>query len=447
MSGQDFEKQVRQKLRDLKMNPSAKAWENIEDSLRENNRRRTPLLWLPLVLLGLGAGVYLLFKPASEVNKQTTAYKTQGKKPQPALENSPGTSSAAISDANSNRNSNFKDHGIPHAANTDHATRRVFPQNVATEKNGSFQISKDEVTEIAVKEHPFHSSTLTPGKEIYSTSEIKLPDAEKALIKLAASQKVSSLNSLSQNKQTTSSKGKRKWSFGVTAFGGVSAVNEGKFINFDRARVEDVSYIPPFASPTFAPPLKPSAIRSGFGYSAGAFAMRKLNERFSISFALNYLQLNTRNKVGYEMNASQIVNTSRGSQFVSNYYTLERDQPAHYRNRYHFIELPVELHTRINRSERLPLHVITGMSVSQLLKSNSLHFDGTTGVYYNDDKLLNQTQLALRAGVSVGMLNKWKHPVRIGPSVRYNISKVLQKDVSDKKNFMSLGVDLKVFLK
>ena len=48
MSGHEFEKQVRQKLNDLKMTPTAEAWENIEEKLRERKRRPVAIFWLPL---------------------------------------------------------------------------------------------------------------------------------------------------------------------------------------------------------------------------------------------------------------------------------------------------------------------------------------------------------------------------------------------------------------
>ena len=59
MSGHEFEKQVRQKLNDLKMTPSAESWENIEGKLRDRKRRPVIFYWVPLLLIGLAAGGYL----------------------------------------------------------------------------------------------------------------------------------------------------------------------------------------------------------------------------------------------------------------------------------------------------------------------------------------------------------------------------------------------------
>ena len=60
MSDHEFEKQVRQKLDDLRLTPTPAAWDKIEQEIRENKRRRAPLFWLPLLLIGLGAGGYFI---------------------------------------------------------------------------------------------------------------------------------------------------------------------------------------------------------------------------------------------------------------------------------------------------------------------------------------------------------------------------------------------------
>jgi hypothetical protein len=248
-----------------------------------------------------------------------------------------------------------------------------------------------------------------------------------------------------QSPKKSAAKKLNKWSYGLSAFVGISAVSEGHLLNFNNAQVEDVSRVPSFAP---RPSYKPSSISPGIAYSAGLFVKRELNSRFSLSIGANYLQLNTRNKVGDQEYGNQIVNAgASGFQAVTNYFRVERDRISEYHNRYHFIEVPVELHTRLNRSAKTPIQLTTGVAVSQLLKSTSLHFDGTTGVYYKNDRLLNETQVAAKTGISVGILNKTTRPLWIGPSAKYNISKILKKDVSARTNFMSIGVDVKMFIK
>ena len=62
MPENEFEKQVQQKMNELKFVPSDAAWERVEKQIASKKKRRRALLWLPLLLLLLGgtAGYYYM---------------------------------------------------------------------------------------------------------------------------------------------------------------------------------------------------------------------------------------------------------------------------------------------------------------------------------------------------------------------------------------------------
>jgi hypothetical protein len=463
MSGHEFEKQVRQKLNDLKMTPSTEAWENIENSLRERKRRPAAFYWVPLLLIGLTAGGYLFLNNDHKIvlsdRNSTHNVNVQPKesdekaaggdladasqeKPAPPQENS--TSGGKIL---SEKKNNFSEgENNPDVSG---GVIAVAPQEktrvAAPGKSGSAESIASE-----------KKNDLSGGENKSDASGGVLADAprEKTAYGKNISLKISNypvgtitpspLNFIQTPKKSPSKKS-NKWSYGLSAFGGISAVNEGHLLNFNNAQVEDVSRVPAFAP---RPSYTPSSISPGVTYSGGLFVKRELNRKFSLSLGINYLQLNTRSKVGDREIGNQIVNAGVGGfQAVTSYFRVERDKLSEYHNRYHFIEVPVELHTKLNRSQKTHFVLTTGMAVSQLLRSTSLHFDGTTGVYYRNDELLNQVQVAAKTGVSIGILNKTKRPLWVGPAAKYNISRILEKGVSSKTNFMSIGVDVKMFIK
>lgn len=59
MSDHDFEKQVQQRLEQLKLRPSNAVWAEVERNIRLQKRRRRLLIWLPAALLIMIAGGYL----------------------------------------------------------------------------------------------------------------------------------------------------------------------------------------------------------------------------------------------------------------------------------------------------------------------------------------------------------------------------------------------------
>jgi hypothetical protein len=227
-------------------------------------------------------------------------------------------------------------------------------------------------------------------------------------------------------------------------------VADGGLFNFNNPKIDDVSSSRGLAALqyNYTPLYQPSTISPGIAFSGGAEVKRELSKRFSVSAGLNYAQFNTRSKVGQRVNATQVVNNGvRGYLYVQSYYMIDPLENMEYKNRYHFIEVPVTLHTRINNGTRLPVYWNAGLIVSRLLSSTSLHFDGSSGVYYKNDRLLNQTQVGVTTGFSFALFNKRPHPLWIGPSARSNISNILKKDISSSKHFVSVGLDLKLFLK
>ena len=81
MSGHEFEKQVRQKLNDLKMTPSAGSWETIENKLRKRKHRPVAFYWVPLLIMGLAAGSYLFLNNDRSSNDQKTVISDKNSTP------------------------------------------------------------------------------------------------------------------------------------------------------------------------------------------------------------------------------------------------------------------------------------------------------------------------------------------------------------------------------
>jgi len=87
-----------------------------------------------------------------------------------------------------------------------------------------------------------------------------------------------------------------------------------------------------------------------------------------------------------------------------------------------------------------------GLSLSQMIAVDALHYEGTKGIYYKDDDLFNKTQFNFMTGISVGLLQRTKHPMWIGPDLRYALSGLVKKEVSKGQYIWSTGITIKVLL-
>lgn len=455
MSDHKFERQVRQKLGDLKLSPTPESWEKIENEIRERKRRTAPIFWLPLLLLGLSAGGYLILKPVITKEQLSENEKTivapvkpsagnEHAPAEPALE--PGVANDITSNnqsANNRSNTtilirNNKSRRIGNTIYLNDAREipfRKFPENISPEKPAAADQSEEDKQPTSGPEQDRREkkAELKPVTEAMQT-----PAAGPATPK--------------EEKK----KRNKKWSFGVLASAGASAISEGRFGNIGGAQVEDVQATPAVGGSrgqffggnvTTAAPPPPSELKPSITYSFGITVKREFSERLALSAGVNYLQMNTVTKVGYRMNNRQIVNNDLGYNVVNLYYLPSEDYINKYRNHYHFIEIPVTLHTRLNKSDKLPVYWNAGVSANILLNSSALHYDGTNGVYYNDDALLNPVQGGVSTGFSFALFNRSKKPLWIGPTARYHFSPILKKNVSASKNFMGLGLDVRWYLK
>jgi hypothetical protein len=456
MSDHEFEKQVRQKLDDLRLKPSVESWEKIEDRIRKVGRRPAAVYWMPLLLLMLGAGGYFYFYSFSTVEKRESDFTVLQKNSESSVKNFKNNNQSPNNKINSSKSNNKHRYEKNITGTTSSAKKNdiSFPEkeNIAV----SSGIIKNDIspvensTNFSLSDN-LNTTPLSPNTT-FNTENLsyfsKLQQPSGASLKKPLSKELFNMDNQLNLSPAINLKHKnisKKWAIGVRASAGISAVNEGKFIDISRATVEDVAYRASFA---YRPPqYTPSRLTPGFSFSAGVTFQRQLSRKISLSTGLSYLQLNTKNKVGVKVYGNQVVNNgTRGYLNVYNYYMLDENAPTDYMNRYHYLELPVSVSIGLNNSRKLPIFFDAGIAYSRLLGSNSLHFDGTTGVYYKNDRLLNDNQFAFTTGFAFKVFNRTKYPVLIGPSARYNVTRMLQKDVPGNKTFMTLGADMKLFI-
>ncbi len=476
MSDHEFEKQVRQKLDDLKITPSSATWENIEETVRKR-RRRAPLVWLPILLLGIAAGGYVIYNNSgkngdndnskvlvADATKKEAGVMKEGNKVNEENELKNNEVRKNSNELKSFENGVSDDITITNKEIVDSGNKILRSTNSKKKHKPAFVLSSRKTRSVYTgsprrKNIPYYLEIPAfagmTGESVDISSSIDNNPTNNTLKNNLTTKNNTKTPSLNSTKKSQAKLLNKKWAFAITAYAGFSTVSDGDL----KSEIEDVSYVedfgqmnvpPPSYTPLYSPPpsYTPSTISPGLAYSAGAIAKYQFSKRWSISAGLNYMQLNTRSRVGQRINNSQIVNNgTRGYLFVPSYYLLEEEQPSEYKNRYHFIELPVSVHYQINKGKKLPVYLNGGMAISRLVESNSLHFDGTTGVYYRNNKLLNKTQAAISTGFSFAMFSGSKRPLWVGPSAKGNLSTILKKDVSASKHFVSLGLDFKWFLK
>ncbi|RZL02260.1 MAG: hypothetical protein EOO89_29840 [Pedobacter sp.] len=96
-----------------------------------------------------------------------------------------------------------------------------------------------------------------------------------------------------------------------------------------------------------------------------------------------------------------------------------------YKNRYHFIELPLGIEWQPFKKAPLRLH--SGVSLSYLIHTNALVYDANAGIYYQNEDILSKVQMHFNSSVTYQVWKKKQHAFHFGPYLQFGITG-LQKD-------------------
>jgi hypothetical protein len=275
------------------------------------------------------------------------------------------------------------------------------------------------------------------------------------------------------------------WHWGVKGDAGYSRISVSKLFQLkglfgtDKSYAEDLaarSYNSPTNSgsqflnvaASTAPVKVASPIQADFSASVGLFIQRTISPRLKVSVGLEYSYMSVNTNVGKSFDSAIAVNIGTSSLKVVNkfyespgYIDTVRGAYASFqgqgtdrvyysqkhRYRFHYIEIPVVLNWQINQGKKLPPIVFEGgVSIGRLFAADALHYEGVKGVYYEDNSLFNKTQFNFVTGLSVGLLQKSKHPIWIGPDLRYSLNGLVKKEVSTGQYMWSTGISFKMLL-
>lgn len=270
------------------------------------------------------------------------------------------------------------------------------------------------------------------------------------------------------------------WHWGIVTDAGFTSVAESKLLQLRGLLGQDKTMSDPAASniyggsnsflnvSTTTTTKKASPIQPDLSFSAGVFVQRALSRRFKLSLGLEYSYMSVNTQIGHKIIAPTVINTgSSSAKIVPEYYkspgygsasadaSLQGSAANYqatyfsqkYRYRFQYIEIPLMANWQINKGRRLPPVAFEGgVSISHLLSVHALNYEGVKGIYYEDNTQFNKTQFNFVAGLNVGLLQKSKHPIWVGPNLRYALNGLVKKDISTKQYLWSTGISVKILL-
>lgn len=467
MQEQNFEKQVRQKMEELSLTPSAPVWKNVEAQIRQKRDRRRLLFWLPLFALSLIGGIWLVNKNNNNIKSTSIVTKEKGnhsndttliledhktkpylnqQKEQPDIAGENFQSKNKIRDqiklsgspsqALKNDEKYFQKPNQKRALHVpttigilkkgqNDLNENVLAQtpslsNKVNESKTSGQPGDNRIKETAIYDSMANNSEVKNEVIVVDSSNKLLPDngeeEKDSLLHSSAIAKAIIQPASKWKLAITAGLGRSGVSNGVNLFGGADKLAETNI--FADARYLSNTNPSPSNPATYRPP---SSQRKSLSFSTGLLLKKHIRKRTVLSTGLVYDFYSTKISVGQNITSDTIVSQNNN---VNRFYANSGSSFSDYRNEFHFVSLPLSFSFPLLSKKPLDFHV--GLSLQQLVKTNALLYSPMSQIYYEDKSAFNKTYVFSELGFEYSFILSKKIALIMGPRLNYSHSRVIK---------------------
>jgi len=444
MEQNSFEKNVQQKLDELKIPPSDSVWTNVEKRIGKKGKDRKLIFILFFIILFLLSGGYWLMN-SSKNNPQQKHQLTEVKNDSKATNNDNSSfkkTEPATHDSVKMRDSaNVSEEKIKTESIKIQSKAEVLNEKLPGSKTGmperkqAILLSKNENEKVENKNKlsveadskPTADNEIIIGKENIAKTDSVLDKKESAEDSLE--KKIQTI--AKKEPEKTIKKKKDHWNFGITFSGGTSMISKSQLRNSAFFVSDPAAYNGGIPSYYYSP----SEIRNSTGFIAGIFAEKNISAKKKISIGISYKYFSFLNKVGNRIDSLYSLPQSYSLNYAYSSVNLKT-----YLNNFHFLEVPVSIKFQLNNNSNLPIFWNAGINISQLIRTNALQFNSGAGLYYSDNSFFNKTQFGLSSGFSATLFAKGKRPFNLEPYFYYSATSLANKGLYDKKHFSFIGL-------
>ena len=428
MQENNFEGKVNRMMEGFKLEPSEKVWSNIQADI---NGTRTRFGRVPVALLTI-CFLFTTFFLHDLEQKRIGGFHS-------IASNGSATSTSETKIADN------PDKEIKSVGSTKKSKRQSLPDNyidlnitkiIGLQKNKSTQSNSTEPISKVKQEVNLQSDESQDETENIAVADNSKPDTvtqitfNSAVVKNETTTNDKEKSITKQENKTLNKKKESNWEF-------FAAVSGGKFYtaNSYLGQVANAVYYaanPLYNNGSGIPSggfISPSVVKPGLSFSATLKANRKLSNKTSLSFGLGYQY------AGTYITTGQILSGSGRDNFAAGALNT-------YHNKYHFLQLPLQIQSMIGKGNKFPLSWNAGFVFSRLISTTALQFNREQGYYFKDNSYFNKTTIGVSGGLSIAILKNHKTQWLIGPQVYYSLTPVANNGWYDKTHYSFVGLQL-----
>lgn len=432
-----FEKQVQQKMEELKFTPSDILWQKIEAGLDKKNKPR-PLVFIFILLsLILTSAIYFLYK-----NSVSRSY-MQTLSQNPSIQIFEKTGILTPVNAALSTNSSVTKNNSPLSYFIQPETG--LTGNISLNKQEDISITKENtekqvitipartkikiyrsgedasIVNEQVQEEPDKKINIVTDAEATSLTPDSLfivAEKEKKNLPITLKEATHPDNSDTLIKNRKTEKG---WEWKIMLAPGISNA-KNTFLTNTILNILNTN-----------PTAQPSTVSGGFykkpssswSFKAGISLQKKISKKWSLGIGLQYAYLSSIIKVGKKVDSAVVFQF--GNMLVSANHFYRNGTMDAYKNNYHFIEMPLLLQYNVFKNAKLPVYIEGGGTLAYLAGSNALIYERRHNSYVSAKSTFNKWIFSLHAGAGIRLAQKSKLPFSIGYSLNYSLNSILKK--------------------
>jgi len=451
MQEQNFEKEVRQRMQELLLQPSPPVWRKVAAAIAEKKKKRRFLFWMIPLLLAAGSGGIWYYNGTSEVetSQDTVRQTTIASRPkrntttkQPIKEKQVGEAAKILPPT--------EQPGVTMKATERMKYENTFAQPSAARggRKGASSNKKYELSSQNIE------SMLSPGPATLSYSAepgsgtVKDSPSQLAPIVIERDTQLAkpnnSLPPAPDSAVVTPQKKQKpvvskKWNWLIHTSAGFSNTTSHLFTNPTAIRAD-------FSSGTGSVPMSfsapPSPIRKSTTYAVGINIKKALNKNLSLVAGFYYSQYSTKQLVGAaSSNDTSVLLQNNQRLKVNGFYRPGTLNDI--RNNYHYLELPLAI--EIKPVKHLPLYLQSGVSLAYMISSKALVYQPQNRLYYRSPAAYNRAGAHLRGAVQYGFSYHKKVALYAGPYIQYSLTN-LESGGTNKNRLRAFGLTTQVSL-
>ena len=440
----NFEKEVKQRLEEMKLSPAPMVWDNVELAIRKKKQKTRLLWWLFFfAFLGLGFISFLLFPDLSKrpyTDKGNSAHVKTNVPLQRTVTPKNTISLPAVDEVH-------QETRLPKLSSEKKTILIPVSDEVIIPEGKISKTLNREINKVlkekrtAIDNFSYNTEKIVSAKEVdvINKEEVGIQLSDTAIMVAVNNDSIAKTEIIALKKQTDTAVNtdstKRK---AVKKFASKFKVGFSVELGTASIRGRSRSGIELDLLPN---PIvtKPSEITKGSYFSPGLSVTKNLNTQISISTGLNYAFYSTHMHVGQKINADTVLQRAN-SLFATNAYYLN-DNSIRYTNKFHALRLPVIFNFKPFLS--YPLYIHAGLELQKVFSTNALAYNKNSNLYYADSRAFSKIQIFSNLGLSYTIFKGKNLDLRIGTKLHYGHSKINFKENDSNKMFLfGLGIEL-----